>query len=206
MNIEYFETPIPYIIVRNYFSEEELDLIWQEFDFLTYQDKLADPYQTNAAKDQFGNVKKQNRGLFLDEIYTNRSYSNILKITRKLWNPDFLKEIESKNFIFRYLRNSNMDSTLLSYYEDSDYYLPHHDTAVITAVTNFYKEPKAFTGGDLFIENESFKIPLENNRLILFPSIALHSVTPVVFDPETPRFKGLGRYTLSQFAAIGIRP
>jgi hypothetical protein len=121
MNIEYFETPVPYIIVRNWFNEQELEQVWEELQFLTYGNKLRGPILTNSAKTGDGQVKKHNHGLFLDEAYTDRGLSNILTVTRKLWNPEFLETIEKHHFVFKYLKKSNQDSTLMSYYEDGDY-------------------------------------------------------------------------------------
>jgi Rps23 Pro-64 3,4-dihydroxylase Tpa1-like proline 4-hydroxylase len=204
MNIEYFETPVPYIIVRNWFNEQELEQVWEELQFLTYGNKLRGPILTNSAKTVDGQIKKHNHGLFLDEAYTDRSLSNILTVTRKLWNPEFLETIEKHHFVFKYLKKSNQDSTLMSYYEDGDYYLPHNDTAILTVLINLYKEPKQFSGGDLQLENSEHIVPLENNRLVMFPSVSMHAVTPITFVEPNEKFSGNGRYTITQFITTAI--
>ena len=39
MRIEYSESPCPHVLLHDFFTEEELKLVWQEIDFvrLTYQ-------------------------------------------------------------------------------------------------------------------------------------------------------------------------
>jgi hypothetical protein len=46
---------------------------------------------------------------------------------------------------------------------------------------------------------DGYTIPLENNRMIIFPSWAVHGVTPVKFLNTTEKFSGWGRYTISNF-------
>jgi hypothetical protein len=199
MNIEYFDLPTPHIVVHNYFTDVELKQIWQELEFLTYSSKLAPPSITGAATNSHQQIIKNNHGLFLDEIYSNRNISNILTINRKLWNPEFVKIAIEKHFIFNYITRSNQDSTLVSYYDEDNYYLPHYDNAILTGIINFYKEPLAFTGGDLMLGSEHNIIPIENNRMVLFPSCAMHAVTPIKFNSPMPVFSGMGRYAISQF-------
>jgi len=199
MDIEYIEEPVPHIIVRNWFDETELAAVWKEMDFLTNSNKMLVPSATGGARDFIGRVVKNNHGVFLDQVFPYKNMSDILTHTRKLWNKDFIKQAEQQHWIFKYIKNSNFDATLLSYYDDDHYYLPHFDASVLTVLINFYKEPIAFTGGDLLLGEEQHVIPLENNRLIIFPSCILHSVTPVNFKQKQKPFSGLGRYTITQF-------
>jgi len=202
MKFEYYENPTPHIIVRDYFDKEELAKIWQELDFLTYSNKLLPPDITGSARNSDNQIIKNNHGLFLDEIYTIKNISNILTINRKLWDPEFAKKAADHHFIFNYILNSNQDSTLVSYYEEDNYYFPHTDSAVLTAIINFYKEPLQFTGGDLMLGSENNIIPVENNRLVIFPSCAMHAVTSIKFISPQPPFSGMGRYTISQFINV----
>lgn len=204
MKIEYCESPVPHIIVRNWFTPEQLRRIWEELDFLTYDYKLQGPAQTGSSRTATDDIKKHNHGIFLDEAYTNRQLSSILMATRKLWESEFLTAIEEAHWIFKYVRKSNQDSTLMSYYDDNDYYLPHTDTAVLTVLINLYKDPKKFTGGDLQLGSEDYIVPLENNRLIIFPSTTLHAVTPIKFNEPIHQFSGYGRYTITQFISTAI--
>jgi Rps23 Pro-64 3,4-dihydroxylase Tpa1-like proline 4-hydroxylase len=195
--IEFFSTPVPHIVVNNWFTDDELNLIWQEIDFLTRENILLNPTQTGSAQNTQGQLIKNNHGLFLDNLYSNRQISNILSCTRKLWRRDFVEQASKYNFVFDYLRTSNFDTCLLSYYEEGDHYLEHFDISALTALIHLYKDPLQFMGGELIIKNKIF--PKENNRLILFPSCALHSVTPLKLNPNLKKFSGFGRYTISQF-------
>ena len=99
--------------------------------------------------------------------------------------------LEGKGWFYRYLTNRSdrlTDKTLVSYYEDGSYYKPHVDAAIMTCISYHWKEPKEFTGGDLHFGD--FKVPIENNCLLIFPSCTEHEVSPV---------SGQGRYAITQF-------
>ena len=198
MNIEYLggqnNKPIA-VIINDFYSNDELNLIWQELDFLTYKNKLLPAEKTAAAKEMSGEIKKKNSALFLDKVYYMREVSNILSVNRKLFN--LAEELEEKNILFRSLRHCTVDSTLLNYYEDSDYYEPHCDAAVLTALTFFHKEPKQFSGGDLILNDFDITIEIKNNMLVIIPSIYKHQATPVKMKDSN--FSGYGRYSMAQF-------
>jgi hypothetical protein len=201
MNIEYFELPVPHIIVRNVFDDYHLSRVWNELTFLTHPKKLLPPAATYSAKNN-GKLGKNNHGIFLENTFVNPELSDIVIATRKVFTKEFFEEIISKHMIFEYLKYINNESFLVSYYENNDSYLPHRDNAIYTILFNFYKEPKAFTGGDLTLGEDGYTIPLENNRMILFPSWALHGVSPVKFTQPMEKFSGMGRYTISNFFYI----
>mgnify|MGYP003341396679 CR=1 FL=1 len=63
----------PLIIVeKNFYTKNELDGIWQELNFLTYEHKLYPPNRTNSAVDTNGRTMKKNSGIFLTELYTGQ--------------------------------------------------------------------------------------------------------------------------------------
>jgi len=201
MTIEYIELPVPHIIVRNVFSEEDVERVWKELDFLTCSEKMLSPAESRSAKEN-GMILKNNHAIFLEDVYRDPKFSDIFKATRKVFSKEFFDEVCSKNPIFEWMKQVNNESFLVSYYDNNNSYLPHKDNSVYTILVNFYKEPKAFTGGDLTLGNIDYKIPLENNRMIIFPSWAKHGVTPVKFIKDYPPFSGMGRYTLSTFFYI----
>ena len=128
---------------------------------------------------------------------THRNCSNILRVNRKIYKDNFKI---GKEFI-KYLPQENKtcylrDYTLINYYENSDYYLEHHDDGILTILYWIYREPKRFEGGEFYLQDE--KIELKNNRLIIFPSNIKHSVTEVRMDEEHTD-KKLGRFCISQF-------
>ncbi len=83
----------------------------------------------------------------------------------------------------------------LAAHRDGGFYKPHMDThtgaerttvskdRILSLVYYFYRQPRAFTGGDLLLYPFSPEPPLaikpEDNRLVAFPAFALHEVRPV---------------------------
>lgn len=184
--------PFPYIHVKNFYTEEELNLIWIELNFFQSNPETFKSENTNGAKDKDGKLLKKNRGIFLDEMYNDRfrSVSNILNCNRKLFNI-----LNVDNWFFKNI-DVDKDTTLLSYYENSDYYYPHKDNTVATACTWFFKEPKKFKGGDFCFPEYNIEIPVENNSLVIFPGHMIHAVTKIEMEEGN---SGYGRYCMSQF-------
>ena len=187
--------PFPYLKIRNFYNPEELRLIWQELDFLTHYNKMNPPEQTG----QKGPHMKHNVGLFLDELYRDRKYSNILGVNRKLFSEEVVNAYTSLHITYNTYRLCNFDTTLVSYYENSSYYKSHHDLAVATSVTWIFKEPKKFKGGDFIFSQFNEKIEVENNMTVIFPSCMLHEVTSIEMDISAIPYDGNGRYCLSNF-------
>jgi hypothetical protein len=204
INIQYNENPFPHLIIDNYYLDNELSDIWLELNFLTSPRKLLPQELTGSAMDDGGNYLKNNHGIFLDSTYgLNRNISNILRHNRKLFKPDFYKSVKDLNFIFDYLITSNKDQTLLSYYENHDFYKPHRDASALTSLQWLYKEPKRFTGGDLYFPYyNNYKVDVKNNRCILFPSCIEHAVSEITMFDQTPTMAGYGRYCISQFISF----
>lgn len=152
------------------------------------------PEHTGSARNQDGSPKKKNAGVFLDSVYTDRSYSNLLKFNRKVFNATLNKP----STVLNALTESNEDSTLVSYYENGGEYKSHRDASQLTAVTYLYRQPKAFDGGDLVLPEYGYAFEPWFNRTYIFPSVVEHEVTPVIMKPEDCG-KGLGRYCISAF-------
>jgi len=94
--------------------------------------------------------------------------------------------------------SSNVDSSMVSYYEQDDHYKPHHDTSLWTACTWFVREPRLFDGGDFDFPESGCQIKLKHNRSIYFPSCYLHHVSPINFHTK-PEEIGYGRFTITHF-------
>jgi hypothetical protein len=189
--------PFPFLQVENFYSEEELKLIWQELDFLTDSIKLNPPEETGAAMNRNHVILKNNSGVFLDEIYKERKISNILNANRKIFSLEILDSFSELSFGYECIKHTNDDRTLISYYENNSYYKPHIDNAIYTAVTWFFKEPKCFVGGDFYFSDYDHKIEIKNNMTVIFPSFVRHSVDEVSLDENSPI--GSGRYSMTQF-------
>jgi len=200
MDIEYCEEVFPFIIINNTYDEWELELIWEELNFLCYYEKLeTDPYKSGTATSEDNIPLKKNRCIWLDTLYKERDYSNILRVNRKLL-CDRAKTIKQHPSWFFKSFDCDKDTTLVSYYENSDYYEKHSDSASATVLTWFYKEPKKFSGGDIHLHYEDLDIKVEcvNNRTLIFPSAIKHSVDKIEMSEEDCG-KKYGRICITQF-------
>jgi hypothetical protein len=179
-SMEVYTEPVTFCIVRNFYTKDELELLGSELEKL--KPHFGGPEKTGTAHDVLGNVKKDNRGLFLDGNHP------ICRLNRKVLKPEFVHDLTKENWFFRYINHCNRDNTLVSYYEDSGHYKSHTDSSIVTAIHYYWKEPKMFTGGDICFND--FVVPITNNCLLIFPSCTEHEVTPLI---------GSGRYAITQF-------
>lgn len=194
MNIQILKEPFEFLIIDDLYDHQELSLIWKEIEL--FYPNLLPPVKTGSARSLDGKILKKNKGVFLDTIFTDRSFSNILKINRKIFHPDIVKNMESFNPFYKLYNQTDADCTLLNYYSHDGYYEPHSDHSLFTAVTMLYKEPVGFSGGDFVFSDYEYLVEKRNNRVIIFPGIVKHSVTPVHV------FKNIdfaGRFSFSQF-------
>jgi len=190
-----FEKPFPHLIVNNFYDNEELELIWEELKFYTKPGKLLE------AKDFGGVVEKTNhRALQLDVIYDGyRDLSNILTVNRKLFTSkilDVFAEIHESCWI---APMCDYDITKVRYYHDKEYYEAHTDKSFqFLAFSYFYKEPKKFTGGELFFPKHNYELTCENNSIIILPGWVKHGVKEVKIE-DSNYYDGWGRYSITSF-------
>jgi Rps23 Pro-64 3,4-dihydroxylase Tpa1-like proline 4-hydroxylase len=196
MKFTIVKDPIPFLIIDDTYNKEEQIHIYNEIDFLA--SNLAIPSNnTSAVKD---GMFKKNKNLFLDEYYQARDRSKILKINRKLFSPETIKELCQCHYAYNLIRNTNTDNTLLSYYDNGGSYFSHSDFSVITMVTWFFKEPKNFTGGEFIFSDYNLNIEVKNNRTVIFFGSYSHEVTEVLLINNSIPFSG--RFTLSTFCKM----
>jgi hypothetical protein len=191
---------LPIVVIDDFYTKEECDLIWQELSFLnSTEGNFGGPEKTGTATHE-SVILKKNSGIFLDEVYNLRTFSNILNLNRKVFSLS--SSLTEKSFFFKYLDQSNQDSTLVQYYENSDYYKSHWDKSLITAISWFYQKPKSFSGGDI-IFNDELKVECKYNRLVIFASVINHEVEEVKLGQNLLK-QNLGRYSISQFISIKL--
>lgn len=188
-----------YLIVDDFFNQSELLSLWEELDTIQSKNALQPPSETAGAKGDDGTIIKKNSGIFLDDYYENREDSSILNMYDKFICPEIYERFSTMSPEFKYAFYVNFDRTLLNYYENSDYYKPHTDSAILTCLYWCYKEPKEFEGGDLELHDIGERISLKNNRLIIFPSTRVHAVTPLSMEAVG---EGKGRYSISKFLFV----
>jgi Rps23 Pro-64 3,4-dihydroxylase Tpa1-like proline 4-hydroxylase len=201
LKIALLQEPFPHAIIDNLYDEDELKLIWQELDYYTYSDKLV-PAITISGAIRNGEKLPKHSGIHLDELYiNNRQISNILKCNRKVFNKDILEAFATLSPLIWDIKRIDLDMTIVKYYEDTDYYKSHVDDPRFTCVTYLYKEPKAFTGGDLYFHQFDYTIPIVNNRFVFFTGCIEHASTTIVMNDEykDKKFSGFGKYTITQF-------
>lgn len=193
-------TDFSFVLYENIYDEKELQSIYKECIFLCDEKKLELTENSGAARNEEGNLLKSNKGLFLEDIYKEPfKFSNYLRLSSKQFKYltfDMLyKTDENFNFFKKQIYNS---STLFSYYQNGDYYLPHKDGSEFTFIFWLFKEPKEFSGGDLILKDIDYRIEIKNNMGVLFPSKAIHEVETVVMEDKTP-FNRKGRFSFSTF-------
>ena len=190
--------PFPHILIHDMYDEVEMSKIWKEFDLFTVANNFLDPEKSDSAVNVDGKLMKNNLCIKVDQYYRDRLSSPLLTVNRKLWSPEIV-DLSNKHWALNPHYRCNEDTTLVSYYENSHYYEPHFDCFNVTALTHFYKDPKCFSGGDLYFpEFDNYTLTTFNNRCIMFPSSIRHGVTEVEMN-ESNLGLGLGRWTVSQF-------
>jgi hypothetical protein len=183
MKYSFYTHPVTFCIIRDYYTEDEVELLLDELDNL--KPELQPPEVTGSAMNIRGEVHKKNNGVFIEN-----NQNIIVKLNRKLFG-EVSWELAKNNWFYSYLKQDVYDRTLVSYYEDGGYYKPHRDKSLITAIYYVWKDPKTFEGGDLYFGD--FRVPIEKNCLLVFPSSTEHEVKVV---------KGSGRWAISQFVSL----
>ena len=196
LEITLYANPFPLMVVENFYNEEELNLIWEELSFYTKPEKLLN------AEGYGGIVNYTNaKALILDEIYTkkHRNVSNILTMNRKLFKCGVLDKFSEIHDCCSIANESNYDVTKVRYYHDKEYYEAHADISFqFLGFSYFYKEPKKFTGGELFFPRHNYELTCENNSIIILPGWVKHGVKEIKIG-DSNYYDGWGRYAITSF-------
>ena len=188
--------PFPHMVFHDFYTDEELDLIWEEFKFYTRPNKLFD------VEDYMGVVGyTKAKALHLDSVYTgkNRVLSNILEVSRKVLDKQVLEPFSKLDDCCTLAKSANYDVTKVRYYHNGDYYKPHTDTFFeFLAFSYFYKEPKKFDGGNLIFPKYDYEFSCGHNSLIMMPAWVEHGVSEVSIK-DSDYYDGYGRYAITHF-------
>ena len=191
----------PFLVIDNWYTPNEEKAVWKELDFLstTPKNQIDRAENTIVARDLDGTAKSNAYRFYIEDFYKKRELSPIINCMYKQRTPEFQKIIEDNCIPYaRSFLSSNADSSLLSYYEESDHYKPHHDVSLWTCLIWMVREPRLFDGGDFKLNEPDVEIKLKNNRMVMFPSCFLHSVSPIKFHTQ-PKDMGYGRYCVTHF-------
>ena len=186
--------PIPYLLVKNYFDDKDVDSMLKELRFLTPKMTFIDG--TNLpSKDH-----KKNTQIGLDDLYQDRETSNILNTMNKIYDDSELtQKLNDMSWFYKVWEYTNFDQSFVAYYENSDYYKAHRDIAIISIMYWLWEEPKSFTGGNVHLTDYGIEIPLERNQLMIMPSSLHHAVDPIKMIDNNKKLSGMGRYCIVRF-------
>lgn len=195
------DQPFPFLVIDNWFDKQTEKAIWSELDYYLSKNKTEQLRAENTivAHNEKNEPLGRSYRWYIDRLYTQegRTYSTILQRTDMFQKFEFHEIMQNIKPQYRSFTDTNRTSTIISYYENNDYYKPHHDAFQWTSLIWFYKEPKKFTGGDLKFTEPDYKIDVKHNRMVMFPCYYLHEVLPVKI--KDLKDTGHGRWTLTHF-------
>ena len=197
-----------HLVVDNFLNPKELDLVWRELDYMTSPNRMYDPSNVHSGSaKQDGKPLKQNMVAPLGKIYNELIHSDIFNVLGKIYGEEFSQIMDDMGNEFRYYNGSThpTNSCFISYYENNDFYKLHRDNAILTFLFWCNKEPIRFKGGDLTLPEIGVDVEYKNNRLVVFPSHLLHSVSPIEMISENEPLSGYGRYCISYFMYLNVR-
>jgi hypothetical protein len=193
--------PQGYAVIDQTFTDLELKTIWTSIDHIQNQGLFQRPHQTGSAIDpRTGQLLKNNRSLFLDDLDPKDHQPDLRPLITSLWaNRDLIKAMTALDPCWSLLNNINYATSLLSYYESGERYPPHRDRSVFTILTWLWREPKSWQGGELRLPTLGLTHPVGNNQSMIFPGSLLHEALAPVMTTDQP---GQGRYCLAQFGYV----
>ena len=186
----------PFIIVDDWYSQEEEKFVWNELIYFHNINEFEKAEENCAADNDI--TKAKNSRLYYDLIFKDKKYSYINKMLYKVRNKDFHKVIEDVMPIGKILKHTDFDNTLVNYYEHGDEYKSHYDYSMFTMLIFFYKQPKKFSGGDLYFEENNVTVECKHNRMVLFPGYYLHQVKKVLMNNNDFNIMN-GRFSITHF-------
>lgn len=199
-NIDFYKIPQTVAVIHDWFTDDELELVWSELDVICSPYVLKTPNETGSTLDTDKKTSlKKGHGIFLDTFYGDkREVSHILNFNRKIFNKEMVDFLIHEDPNFNHLMRSNKDYTLVNYYEQGDEYKKHVDFSIFTSNVILWREPKQFEGGDFLIGEEQHSINIKSNDMVIFPGYTYHSVTPMTMHDNYTPWKS-GRFSITNF-------
>ncbi len=200
-DIEIYNVPEKICIVRNWFSEKELNHIMQEL-FLLYDSNIMltagknDPY---SAVDLKRNPLKKGHGIYLNSFSKETSLKKKFKsyeYSKKLFNEEFIEALEKKDEYYSVMRDLTLQNILINYYENKGEYKLHRDKTYFTAIIVLWEKPKKFDGGKLIFTSKELDFNIEFNTLVIFPGKVFHGVTPLLINENFQKHDYCGRFSI----------
>jgi hypothetical protein len=175
---------LDYIVVDDVYTSEELKSIKAELQGLVPH---AQPVEViGSGRDDDNQYKKNCLSLWADIFFKeDRTKSDILRITRKIFCDEITSFATKTNAFFDHIRMCNMDSTLINYYKTGEQYKSHTDKAPISILT-FIELGKVNGGGLIFTDFNEF-ISFKDNRMVIFPGCVEHKTESIITDINSYR-------------------
>ena len=106
-NIEFtpHTEPIPYLLVKNYFDDKDIELMLKELRFLT-------PKMTYSPPKDMPDGTKQNNQINLDNLYEDRETSNIMNVMNKIYDDSkLIQTLNDMSWFYKVWQYTNKDAT-----------------------------------------------------------------------------------------------
>lgn len=173
---------VPHVVIDNMYTENQLEFMWREMEFLTSDIKMSTPFYKGTDHENAGVIERLDQGIFLNHAFPNHQYSDILFNARLVFEPEIRDELR-KTPVFRGFDALNYDLTFLSYFQDGNFLKTEFDRCSYTTYTWLYREPAKFEGGDLqfmqYVNDERSFVEKANNRVVIFLGPTPHEITEV---------------------------
>lgn len=190
------------LVIDDWYTEKEEKAIWTELDFYSAMPKqyqFRTENSNDVARDSSGEAYS-NSFRFYPNSYFNKDYLHIshsFNCIQKVRDEAFTKIVDEHLFpLNRMFYSSNMDDTIITYYDNADYYKKHIDTAFWTLCIWMLKDETKISGGDFIFSDTKEVVKLKHNRAVFFPSFLMHEVEPIKVLDSSDNY---GKYTITHF-------
>ena len=212
MKIERPESPVPLLVLDDFFAKDDAAACLQECIDLK---PVYMPASVGFAKENRRDPRiRRNDVVMMDTVFgAERGRSKILTAIDRRVQERECRDLWHKGYtLFDTINYAPRKETVLSRYGRCDFYGRHQDTIMnseerghcekrrlVTIVIYLNTEPECFTGGALSLYESDVEITItpKHNRAIVFPSFCWHSVGNVELPDERP-WSG-GRFSINHW-------
>jgi Rps23 Pro-64 3,4-dihydroxylase Tpa1-like proline 4-hydroxylase len=198
------EKEFPHLIIDDFFTVEELKILWKEIFYLYDNGKFfkssIDKKSGHNGTEPLALNRRCYPNLVLndDQINSSLLFNSIVKVQDKNFHKEVEKTFKNSPYaLYKTFLGLNRSNLVLNYYEESEQYKEHFDQFQFSMITWLFKEPKNFEGGDFIFTKNNTKIEIINNRCILFPGFYYHKVEPVKMINKN--IEAGGRFSINRF-------
>lgn len=196
MELKTIDLPFPHVIAKNALTQQGLELVWREVQFLLHPEKINRPGIDHGANGLGGLTNS--RAVDLNAVYNRPEVSDVIHYATQLTLAMGKASADTWPHFCRAAHPEHV-RTKLRYYHDGDAYAKHADWRQEYLMFLYInKEPKAFCGGRLLFEDHNYEFEAGNNTAIFMPGYVSHAVE-LVQIPENDYWAGKGRVAITQF-------